>query len=170
METFYQILGVDKKADPKDIKKAYRKLALKHHPDRGGDDATFKKIGRAYDVLSDENKRKIYDTKGEEGLKDFEQGSNDIDPTEIFANFFQQQRHNQNEMKLQVVIPVQVTLDEIFTGRKKIVEYERIIDCDSCDSTGSIDKNSYICNKCDGTGFITITRQIGPMTQRGKAP
>ncbi len=52
-----------------DIKKAYRKLAVKHHPDKGGDEATFKEITRAYEVLSNEEKRQIYDQYGEEGLE-----------------------------------------------------------------------------------------------------
>lgn len=67
---FYEILGVDKKADKNEIKKAFRKLSLKHHPDRGGDTEKFQEINLAHEVLSDDEKRQIYDKYGEEGLKE----------------------------------------------------------------------------------------------------
>merc|ERR1719324_2250271 len=65
---FYKLLEVDKNASDSDIKKAYRKLAIKHHPDKGGDPETFKEITRAYEVLSDSEKRAKYDQFGEEGV------------------------------------------------------------------------------------------------------
>ena len=79
---FYKLLEVDKNAQPPEIKKAYRKLAVKHHPDKGGDAETFKQITRAYEVLSDENKRAKYDRFGEEGLEDG--GGGGGDPGDIF--------------------------------------------------------------------------------------
>ena len=65
--SYYEILGVPKSASSKDIKKAYRKLALKHHPDKGGDEEVFKEISKAYEVLGDEVQRDLYDSYGEEG-------------------------------------------------------------------------------------------------------
>jgi DnaJ family protein B protein 4 len=65
---FYQTLGVSKGAAPADLKKAYRKLALQHHPDKGGNEDKFKEINQAYDVLSDPEKREVYDNHGEAGL------------------------------------------------------------------------------------------------------
>ena len=67
--SLYDTLGVSRTADQKEIKKAYRKLALRLHPDKGGDEEMFKKISKAYDTLSDEKQRKIYDMYGEEGLE-----------------------------------------------------------------------------------------------------
>ena len=61
---YYKTLGVSRTATPEEIKKAYRKLARKHHPDAGGDEAKFKEINEAYEVLSDEKKRKLYDEYG----------------------------------------------------------------------------------------------------------
>ena len=61
MKDLYKILGVDKSADNNTLKKAYRKLAMKHHPDKGGDEKKFKDISEAYGILSDPNKRKTYD-------------------------------------------------------------------------------------------------------------
>ncbi|CAK0894474.1 unnamed protein product [Prorocentrum cordatum] len=82
---FYKILEVDKNANDAEIKKAYRKLAVKHHPDKGGDQEKFKEITRAYEVLSDSEKRAKYDRFGEEGLED---GGGGGDPSDIFEAFF----------------------------------------------------------------------------------
>mmetsp|Transcript_30339 Transcript_30339/g.81172 ORF Transcript_30339/g.81172 Transcript_30339/m.81172 type:complete len:253 (+) Transcript_30339:114-872(+) len=82
---FYKLLEVDKNASDAEIKKAYRKLAVKHHPDKGGDPETFKEITRAYEVLSDPEKRAKYDKFGEEGL---EGGGGGGDPSDIFDAFF----------------------------------------------------------------------------------
>ncbi|HWH16642.1 MAG TPA: DnaJ domain-containing protein, partial [Candidatus Paceibacterota bacterium] len=64
-KNYYDILGVDKKASKEEVKKAFRKLAQKHHPDKGGDEAKFKEITEAYSVLSDEKKRREYDSYGQ---------------------------------------------------------------------------------------------------------
>ena len=66
---YYDLLGVPKEASAVDIKKAYRKKALKHHPDRGGDEALFKEIQGAYDVLSDPEKKQLYDQYGKAGVE-----------------------------------------------------------------------------------------------------
>lgn len=92
---FYSTLGVDKKADAKSIKSAYRKLASKFHPDNKttGNEAKFKEVSEAYEVLSDDEKRKIYDTYGEEGLKGGMGGGGfggfqGSDPFSIFESIF----------------------------------------------------------------------------------
>lgn len=76
---FYDLLGLSKNSDIGEIKKAYRKLAIKHHPDKGGDPEMFKEISRAYEVLSDPEKRKTYDEYGEEGLE----GTTCADATDV---------------------------------------------------------------------------------------
>jgi len=82
---FYKLLEVDKNASEADIKKAYKKMAVKLHPDKpGGDQEKFKELSRAYEVLSDPDKRAKYDRSGEEGLEDGGGG----DPTDIFSAFF----------------------------------------------------------------------------------
>merc|ERR1719264_2450165 len=82
---FYKLLDVSKDASEAEIKKAYRKMALKEHPDKGGDPEKFKEITRAYEVLSDSEKRSKYDRFGEEGLEDGGGGGN---ATDIFEAFF----------------------------------------------------------------------------------
>merc|ERR1719498_2094268 len=79
-EGLYKTLGVPKSAQPDEIKKAYRKLAVKLHPDKGGDPEKFKEVQKAFDILGDERKREIYDKYGEEGL---EQGGGE-GPGDIF--------------------------------------------------------------------------------------
>ena len=71
---FYKVLGIDRGADDRALKKAYRSLALKHHPDKGGSEEKFAEISQAYDVLSDKDKRRVYDQYGEDGVKQHEQG------------------------------------------------------------------------------------------------
>ena len=66
--SYYDILNVSKTATAQEIKKSYRKLALKHHPDKGGDEETFKEISKAYEILSDPDQKEVYDTYGEAGL------------------------------------------------------------------------------------------------------
>ena len=75
-KSYYDLLGVPKTANQTELKKAYRKQCLKHHPDKGGDEATFKEINKAYDVLSDEGKRQVYDTYGEAGISNDGGGPN----------------------------------------------------------------------------------------------
>ena len=89
---YYEILGVDDKATPDDIKKAFRKLASQHHPDKGGDTAKYQEIQRAYDTLSDSNKRQQYDMQrnGMGGFREFHFHSNDMghpDISDIFRSF-----------------------------------------------------------------------------------
>ena len=67
--SYYDVMGVSRTADQKEIKKAYRKLALRLHPDKGGDEEKFKKISKAYETLSDENQREVYDRFGEEAVE-----------------------------------------------------------------------------------------------------
>src|SRR3990172_9917075 len=79
---YYQILGIPKDASNQDIRKAYKELAKKHHPDKGGDQEKFKELSQAYEVLNDEEKKRIYDQFGEEGVK--QGGGPNINP---FAGF-----------------------------------------------------------------------------------
>ncbi|CAN4126370.1 unnamed protein product [Withania somnifera] len=86
---YYEILGVPKTASQDDLKKAYRKAAIKNHPDKGGDPEKFKELAQAYDVLSNPEKREIYDQYGEDALKEgMGGGGGGHDPFDIFQSFF----------------------------------------------------------------------------------
>ncbi|KAL2943097.1 DnaJ protein-like protein [Bienertia sinuspersici] len=86
---YYEILGVPKNAAPDDLKKAYKKAAIKNHPDKGGDPEKFKELAHAYEVLSDPEKREVYDQYGEDALKEgMGGGGGGHDPFDIFSSFF----------------------------------------------------------------------------------
>merc|ERR1711933_139518 len=123
-----ELLEVDKSASESDIKKAYRKLAVKHHPDKGGDQEKFKEITRAYEVLSDSDKRSKYDRFGEEGLED---GGGD--PGDIFAQMFGGGGGRGGGRKRQktkdVNQPLKVTLEQMYNGQtKKMAISRQVID------------------------------------------
>ena len=88
MSSYYDILGVNQTASEQEIKKAYRKLAVKHHPDKGGNEEKFKEISSAYEVLCDKNKREIYDRFGKEGLDANFSSGPQMDPFDIFNDIF----------------------------------------------------------------------------------
>jgi DnaJ-class molecular chaperone len=111
-QDYYNILGVERDATPAQIKKAYRKLAVVHHPDKpGGSHEEFQKIGEAYAVLSDETKRQIYDQYGEEALKQFESANG--------GPFM----HPGMQVRMQpLVVKVECTIQELYDGVEKTIE------------------------------------------------
>ena len=137
---FYDILGVSKDACDSDIKKAYRKLALKWHPDKNNDDREnaenkFKEIGLAYRVLSDPKKREVYDLHGEEGITSYESGGGGLgsfdNPFDLFEQMFRgASSFPSRKKKKNQIVPIQVelffTLEEAYKGCKKTVKYTRM--------------------------------------------
>lgn len=167
---YYDTLGVSKTASTREIKKAYKKLAFKWHPDKNPDakeesEKMFKKILEAYEVLSDPEKRHIYDQLGKEGLQN--QGFVPPNINEIFKQFRSKPQH--------IVPPIrsviEVTLKELFEGKQFAQEIERYTMCTSCDHTGYTDKMKHTCTVCNGSKFITQIIQIGPgMIQQMRRP
>jgi molecular chaperone DnaJ len=118
----YQTLGVTPQSDAKEIKTAFRKLASKHHPDKGGDQEEFKKIQEAYETLSDPDKKQQYDNPNPfQGQDPFGQGSpfGDIF-SDIFGGGFQQQRRPQRNPD--AVCDVHVNLEEVYVGTEKVID------------------------------------------------
>lgn len=127
MSDYYQILGVEKTASEDDIKKAYRKLAMKHHPDRGGDQAEFQKIQEAYSVLGDSQKRAEYDNPAPGGFH-FHRGGVPPEFADIFGSFSDSdifkamfgQRRGQQARNRNLNLQTQITLEDAYSGKELI--------------------------------------------------
>ena len=138
---YYDLLGVPKTATEQEIKKAYRKKALKEHPDKGGDPEKFKELTAAYEVISDREKREIYDRHGEEGLKGG--GAGGMGAHDIFSQMFGGgmggggPRGPKKGKSVQHAI--KVTLEEIYKGKTTKIAVNRDRICKTCDGRGGKD-------------------------------
>lgn len=146
----YETLEVEKDADSKTIKKAYRKLAVKHHPDKGGDEHKFKEINAAYEILSDPEKRQKYDKYGLEGLQ--EGGGGGGGAEDLFSMFFGggSKRGSGPRRGEDVNHPLKVSLEDLYNGKTVKLAITRQV----------IVGESKVCNTCDGQGVVVEMRQI----------
>lgn len=144
---YYAILGLQRDASPEDIKKAYRNLSKKHHPDLGGDAEKFKEINEAYHVLSDPEKRQSYDNPGG--------GPAWFNFDEMFGARFRQQRHDPLAPRKgqNVVLEHEVSLHLFILGGKFKVKINLQDFCEECNGVGFMEFDS--CSTCNGTGQIT---------------
>ncbi len=185
---YYEVLGVDKDADAKTIKRAFLKLARKLHPDvnkEPGAEEKFKEVNEAYSVLSDERKRANYDRYGTaEGPGGF--GSDYVDMSDIFGggfgiddifdSFFGGSRGGSRPARTRgrdMGITLQLTLAEAAAGCKKTVSYERLAPCDDCNGTGIAEGgHETTCTRCNGTGRVTEYQRtiFGQMKSTGVCP
>jgi DnaJ family protein A protein 2 len=161
---YYELLGVDKSASTAEIKKAYRKLAIQHHPDKGGDEEKFKEITRAYEVLSDEGKRSQYDQFGEEGIQDGGMGGGN--PRDIFETLFGGgmgggRRQTGKRKGQDVVHAIKATLEQIYNGASRKLAINR----DVIDTSEQVTT----CNDCDGRGVKVQIIRMGPMIQQSQS-
>ncbi|RDX58433.1 Chaperone protein dnaJ A6, partial [Mucuna pruriens] len=168
---YYDILGVSKNASEDEIKKAYRKAAMKNHPDKGGDPEKFKELGQAYEVLSDPEKKDKYDQYGEDALKEGMGGGGGSfhNPFDIFESFFggasfggggssrgRRQKHGED-----VVHSLKVSLEDVYNGTTKKLSLSRNVLCPKCKGKGSKSGTAGRCYGCQGTGMKITRRQIG---------
>jgi DnaJ-class molecular chaperone len=164
---YYAILELNRNATTNDIKKAYRDLAKKWHPDKNPDnrenaETKFKLIAEAYGVLSDDEKRQKYDQFGicDGDAPNFSSGFPDL--SEIFASMGMPHMHQQQPQQPQQEVIIDITLSEIFTGCVKKLDIPVNKCCDTCAGTGSKNKVKSKCDSCKGSGMKTVVRQIGP--------
>lgn len=186
---YYEVLGVPKNATVSQIKKAYRSMALKHHPDRVAEDKKaeasekFKEISEAYGVLSDAKKRGMYDQYGHAGI-DQNYTTDDIfrgadfsgfgDLGDIFSQFFGGggfdifggRSSGRSQRGRDIQYEVDVTLEEAFTGVRKKIKIPRNEHCTQCDGLGARSKNDMkICATCQGRGQVVMSSGFFSMQQ-----
>lgn len=185
---YYDILGVQKGVSKDALKKAYRKVALKYHPDRNPDDkaaeAKFKEAAEAYEVLSDDQKRSRYDQFGHAGVNGQGGGQysggfgNMEDIFSQFSDIFGGRsggRHQQTRGKhgSNLRIKVSLTLEEINEGVTKKIKVKKYIGCHSCNGSGAKDRNSVkTCHTCNGSGYVRRVQQtfLGQMQTTAACP
>jgi molecular chaperone DnaJ len=193
-KNYYETLGVDKKATQDEIKKAFRKLAQKHHPDKGGDEAKFKEITEAYSILSDEKRRREYDNYGQTfpggnpgagaGFNgagfDFSQfggfgnGGVEFDISDLFGDIFGSSRGG-TRMKRgrDISIDVEVSFKESVLGGNRSVLITKVSKCDVCEGSGAKPGTEmHTCTTCNGAGRIHETRNtpFGAMSSQRVCP
>lgn len=181
---YYDVLGIDSSATASEIKKAYRKLAIKYHPDKNPDDKEaeekFKELGEAYEVLSDEKKRATYDQYGHSA---FDGGAGQgggfggfHDASDIFSQVFGgafggggfedffgggRRKPSAKQPGSDLRYDLEITLEEASEGVDKSLEIEKLEPCTTCKATGSKSQSgSHECPTCRGTGVVTHQRGI----------
>ena len=171
---FYKVLGVDKSASTDEIKTAYRKLAMKYHPDRNPNNKAaedkFKEATEAYEVLGDTQKRSQYDQFGHAGMNGMGGGhghAGSMNMEDIFENFgdifgsmfggggakSRRKKGPQPQAGLSVTKDIEITLKEAFLGTKKEIAYHHFFTCDACSGTGArAGTSAQTCATCNGSG------------------
>ncbi len=181
---YYKILGISENASEEEIKKAYRKLAHQYHPDKGGDEAKFKEINEAYQVLSNKEKRAQYDAFRRGGGGSFSDFSNfwqnqagfnsqwadfsnfadfsnleDI-LNEFFSGFGFSRKGPEVELGSDIRVDIEISLKDVVFGAKKEIVYKRYKICPKCSGSGLAQGSDFeTCPVCHGTGQIRETRQ-----------
>ncbi|GMN56362.1 hypothetical protein TIFTF001_025477 [Ficus carica] len=167
---YYEVLGVSRTASQEELKKAYKKAAIKNHPDKGGDPEKFKELAHAYEVLNDPEKREIYDQYGEDALKEgMGGGGPSHSPFDIFESFFggggfgggPSSRGRRQKQGEDVVHTLKVSLEDLYNGTTKKLSLSRNILCTKCKGKGCKSGTAGKCYGCHGTGVKVTTRQIG---------
>ncbi len=194
---YYSILGVSRESSTDELKKAYRKLAHKHHPDKkGGDEAKFKEINEAYQVLSDPQKKSQYDQFGQTfdqagangragGFSGFGGGAEGFDFSQfggsgfedIFSDIFSGGGFGGGQQSSartgsDIAVDVEISFEEMARGAEKELDLYKKTTCKVCEGTGAKDRKMKKCQRCDGQGKIRTTRKtiLGSFAQVSMCP
>ena len=175
-QDYYSLLGVDKNTSADELKKAYRKLAMKYHPDRNQGDKEaehkFKEISKAYDTLKDEQKKAAYDRYGhnayENGASGSGGGGGGFDPSANFSDIFgdlfgdftgggRARSNAANSRGSDLRYNLEVTLEEAFSGKQQKIQFTTAVSCDGCSGSGSKDGSKpNACGTCRGAGKVRM--------------
>lgn len=187
----YEVLGVARTASPEEMKRAYRKLALKYHPDKNPGDATaeasFKELAEAYDILSNADKRAAYDRYGHAAFQNGGHGPRGggggfHDPFDLFREmfsgqggggfeqFFGQGRSSAGEGGKQrgadLRYDLEITLEEAFCGCEKKIEIQKLDTCETCHGSGAAEgASAQRCTLCHGRGQVAVSRGFFQVVQ-----
>jgi molecular chaperone DnaJ len=187
---FYDILGVDRSASAEEIKKAYRRTAIKYHPDKNPGDKEaeekFKEAAEAYEVLSNPDKKARYDRFGHQGVNNSGFGSGGINMEDIFSQFGDifggspfgdifggGSRRTTRRKGTNLRIKLKLSLQEIANGVEKKIKVRRQVACKSCEGTGAKNGTSFtICTTCNGSGQIkqVVNTMLGQMVSASTCP
>ena len=195
---YYEVLGISREADKNEIKKAYRKMAIKYHPDKNPDDKSaedkFKEAAEAYEVLSDPDKRARYDRFGHAGVdqsgggfrgtggmtvEDIFRQFGDIfgDSGSPFDSFFGGSTRTRSsgggQKGANIRIKLKLSLEEIDLGVSKKIKVKKRVNCATCGGTGAKDRNSIsTCGTCHGSGYVRQIKNtfLGQMQTTGVCP
>ncbi|MBA4695201.1 MAG: molecular chaperone DnaJ [Candidatus Poseidoniales archaeon] len=176
---YYEVLGVSKDSDEKELKKAFRSLARKYHPDKNDApdaDEKFKEIQEAYAVLSDSEKRRNYDRFGHNspggspfgpgGFQGFNINLDDILGGDFFSSFFGGgRRRSAQSQGNDILVRHEISLKSVLNGGKDEIELDLPVTCQDCEGTGAKDGVTSQCTDCDGAGQVRVRQQIGPFVQ-----
>jgi DnaJ homolog subfamily A member 2 len=177
-KSYYEILNINKDATDNEIKKSYRKLALKYHPDRNPNnreecEAKFKEISEAHSVLSDKSKRQNYDVFGKDGANNasnfsspFENIFNNMNGFADFGNIFNPQQQQQRKPKMKEKV-INVELKDLYKGKKEMFINQIKIKCGTCNGIGCKNESDIIlCDLCNGQGKIKKIQRMGSMVSQ----
>lgn len=191
---YYEILGVSKNATPEEIKKAYRKIAIKYHPDKNPDDPSaedkFKEAAEAYEVLSNAEKKQRYDRFGHQGMNGGGFGGGGMNMDDIFSQFgdifggggspFESffgggsgRGGSRRRKGSNLRIKLKLNLEEIANGVEKKIKVKRHVTCSTCDGNGSKNGSSMqTCTMCGGNGQVrkVVNTMLGQMVSSSTCP
>jgi DnaJ family protein A protein 2 len=171
----YSVLNIDKTASEQDLKKAYKKAALKHHPDRNKDnkqeaEVKFKEVSEAYEILNNPQKREIYDKYGYDMLQQMNGGGGGEPHHDIFSQMFGGgggRRREKEEDETDIVAMIDIDLADVFSGKKINKEFQYKKCCIICDGKG-VKPGTTIkqCSVCNGRGIKVSMMRMGHMVQQ----
>tara|TARA_A100001037_G_scaffold160116_1_gene144300 strand:+ start:28389 stop:29444 length:1056 start_codon:yes stop_codon:yes gene_type:complete len=186
-DDYYDLLGVAKSATQEELKKAYRKLAIKWHPDKNKDnpdaEEKFKKISEAYEILSDEDKRSKYDQFGHSAFSGNSGGHGGFhsNPFDIFnsffggsaggtfSSFFGNDQGQQTKKSASLQVAIEVPLKNLVNETERELKYNKHIHCKSCNGSGETSQTTTsVCPQCNGKG--AVFRQMGIMQVQQQCP